>query len=732
MGNYHVVAELGRGGMGVVYKAQQQSLNRSVAIKVLPAHLSHDEGFVKRFLREARFAAELNHPNIVTIHDVGQHGAHYFIVMEYILGVPLSTLLRNGPLKELQALRVAYQIALALAAAHAHMIIHRDIKPENIMVDPEGRVKVTDFGLAKAITGASNLTATGALLGTPRYMSPEQCRAEEVNTRSDVYSLGVVLFEMLVGKAPFTADTPLVLMRQIVEDPFPAPSSLRPGIPEPIDRLVLKMVAKDPALRYISAEAVAKDIAACARSLGTGSSPSASAAASPIGFTPTPETAGSLSGVSESSHFESIPSSTPPAQAAPGARKGVPSKRISIGLAAVAALVSIVAGMGLWWSSWGPHGESGPVIIAQSDIPLGAGIKSTFRDADTGEALVFHTLSRTERKGHDYYTIDTPFANMYFTMRADALYEYLHLAEDTPAAVIQLPLTVGARWSATVTTDRMDPNKNKAKVYYYADAEEPIDTPRGVLAAVRVLYGNEEDLEESPTTNARWYAPELGLVRMRTFISDRWVRAELESFERGDPPRPRRALPTMIQRFTPSMASGLVIEATDLPMAVGTVTYMRTIGNPEWDVEFSQLEAIDKDGERFYAVRTPYGWTYHCKREDGLYEYLMFDQEDPEAFIPFPLAVGMKWSITAARGWRKDEVRSRYYVADAEEVLETEAGPIRALRVIMGEEPDLRYDPETTAARWYAKEKGLVKFNALLEGARKMFRWEFTSLRLPE
>lgn len=737
MGNYQIVSELGRGGMGVVYKALQHSLNRTVAIKVLSAHLSHDEEFVKRFLREARLAAELNHPNVVTIHDVGQHNSHYFIAMEHIRGASLASLLRNGPLKPNRALHIAYQAATALAAAHARMIIHRDIKPDNIMVDPEGRVKVTDFGLAKAITSNSNFTATGALLGTPLYMSPEQCRAEEVNTRSDIYSLGVVMFEMLVGKAPFTADTPFVTMRQIVENDFPAPSSIRRDIPESIDRLVLKMVAKDPASRCISAEAAAKDIAKCARSLRAQASASASAAVPADEAVTVFEGTGSQSGDLVSSLVKPM---KPPPQSGTVPEAGEPAsgRMKSIRLAGVAGLGLIIALAGLWRFLPGgsegesppePAVESGPLTIAASDIPLGAGIKATFRDLDTGEAFVFHQVSHTNRGGQDYYTVDTPFGKIYQTMRADGLYDYLRFAESLPAAVIQFPLSVGDRWTGTVTTDRTAPNNYKEVRHYYADAEDRLDTPHGVLTAIRVLYGTEEDLEYSPTAKARWYAPELGLVKMRW--PGRQINAELESFERGDPPQPTRPVPSMIRSFAQTTARDLVIRASDMPLAAGTVTYMRTIGNPNWNVQFNQVEHIDKGGERFYAVNTPYGWTYHCMREDGLYEYLMFDQEHAEMFVPLPLAVGMKWSITSARGWKDSEAEMRYYLADAEEVLETEAGPIRAIRVVIAENSDLKYDPETSPARWYAQEKGLVKFNAPAPGTDRVIPWEITSLRRP-
>lgn len=249
IGHYSIVAELGRGGMGVVYKAHEESLNRFVAIKVLGEHLTEDPAHVQRFIREAQSAARLNHPNIVQIYAVNQEeGKHYF-VMEYVSGKSLQQILRKGPLEPLQVARIALQTASGLQAAHEQNIIHRDIKPANLMIDERGLVKIADFGLALMGGGASRLTATGMFMGTPGYLSPEQCLDQNVDHRTDIYSLGVTLFEALSGKVPFSADSPLALLRQIVEVEPPDLKELNPEIDQELRSIVARMMAKDRDLR---------------------------------------------------------------------------------------------------------------------------------------------------------------------------------------------------------------------------------------------------------------------------------------------------------------------------------------------------------------------------------------------------------------------------------------------------------------------------------------------------
>jgi eukaryotic-like serine/threonine-protein kinase len=261
---YVIKRKLGSGGMADVYLAEDQELGRRVALKLLDDRHASDEQFVERFRREAQSAAGLNHPSIVSIFDRGQAEGTYYIAMEYLDGRTLKELLiRNGPTPPAIAIDYARQILGALAFAHRNGIVHRDIKPHNIIVRPDGRLKVTDFGIARS--GASQMTEAGSIVGTAQYLSPEQARGAPVDPRSDLYSLGIVLYEMLTGKVPFTGDTPVeIAMKHLSQVPEP-PSTLRPEVPHDLDAVVMRALAKDPDQRYGSAEEMDADLARVAR-----------------------------------------------------------------------------------------------------------------------------------------------------------------------------------------------------------------------------------------------------------------------------------------------------------------------------------------------------------------------------------------------------------------------------------------------------------------------------------
>lgn len=260
LGQYKILAELGRGGMGIVYKAYQTSLNREVAIKVLPPNLAVDENIVKRFHREAEAAARLSHPHIVQIFDINEISGLHFFAMEYLKGETLTQKIeREGPLSLKEAVRITMMVADALNYSHSEGIVHRDIKPGNIMIDPHGHVKVTDFGLARAIE-SSRLTMTGTIIGTPEYMSPEQARGENLDGRSDLYSLGLVLYEMLTGRIPFEATTPFAVAQKQIYEPLTSPSSIRSEISPVLDAIILKVTQKDPKERYQRGEELKNDL----------------------------------------------------------------------------------------------------------------------------------------------------------------------------------------------------------------------------------------------------------------------------------------------------------------------------------------------------------------------------------------------------------------------------------------------------------------------------------------
>ena len=258
-GRYRLIERIGSGGMADVYRAEDTVLSRPVALKVLYRSLADDPDFVERFRREAKSAASLSHPNIVAIYDWGAEDSTYFIVMEFVEGESLKERIRRlGALSQHEAVKIAKEVASALAYAHKKGVVHRDVKPHNIILTHEGEVKVTDFGIARA--GASSITQTGTILGTAHYISPEQARGEEVGPASDIYSAGIILYEMLTGRVPFDGENPVsIALKQIEENP-PLPSILNRSITIDLEKVVMKCLAKDPSLRYRDADELKDDL----------------------------------------------------------------------------------------------------------------------------------------------------------------------------------------------------------------------------------------------------------------------------------------------------------------------------------------------------------------------------------------------------------------------------------------------------------------------------------------
>lgn len=265
LGRYEVLSELGQGAMGVVYKARDPLIDRIVAIKTINLSLAQEEieEYEGRFYQEARAAGRLNHPNIVTIYDVGKSGDIAYIAMEFLQGCELRDLLReNGVLPVDQVLDIVAQVAQGLAYAHEHEIVHRDIKPSNIMVIRDGHVKITDFGIARMASSAVR-TQTGMVLGSPKYMSPEQVLGKVIDQRSDIFSLGVMLYEMLTGESPFMGENVNAIMFQTLNSVPVAPSKLNSAVPDMLNFIVAKALAKAREDRYQNAQDFAMDLRAC-------------------------------------------------------------------------------------------------------------------------------------------------------------------------------------------------------------------------------------------------------------------------------------------------------------------------------------------------------------------------------------------------------------------------------------------------------------------------------------
>jgi beta-lactam-binding protein with PASTA domain/predicted Ser/Thr protein kinase len=348
-GRYRIVRKLGAGGMADVYLAEDQELGRRVAIKILNDRHAADDSFIERFRREAKNAAGLSHPNIVSIYDRGEAEGTYYIAMEFLDGRSLKELIvSRGPAPIKTAVEYARQILAAIGSAHRHGIIHRDIKPHNVLVGPEGRLKVTDFGIARS--GASQMTEVGSIIGTAQYLSPEQARGAPVDQTSDLYSVGVVLYELLTGQVPFTGDTPLeIAMKHLSEPPRP-PSELRPEVPHDLDLVVLRALAKDPSDRYGSAEEMDADLDRVLQGLPVGDETATAAtavlagagaiAAAPTSVISRPQRTGP--------QRPAPPGSTPPAGYY--GYEGPPRRRRPVWPWVLAVLLLAAAGVAAWFA----------------------------------------------------------------------------------------------------------------------------------------------------------------------------------------------------------------------------------------------------------------------------------------------------------------------------------------------------------------------------------------------
>jgi serine/threonine protein kinase/sugar lactone lactonase YvrE len=303
IGAYQIVEQIGQGGMATVFKAYQPSMDRYVAIKILPSHFTEDESFVGRFTQEARTLARLEHPHILPVHDYGEQEGITYLVMRYVQAGTLKDLIaREGPMALEEAARILGQVGRALDYAHSQGVVHRDIKPSNVLVDQRGDTFLTDFGIAKLVAETAQFTASGAIIGTPAYMAPEQGMGKPADARCDIYSLGVVLYELVTGRVPFEAETPLAVLLKHVNDPLPLPRQIKPDLPAAVERVILKAMAKAPEDRFQSAQEMVDAL-------------TAAVAAKPTEIIPPPVPAGA----GEETTFvrSTSPPSPPPADTAP-------------------------------------------------------------------------------------------------------------------------------------------------------------------------------------------------------------------------------------------------------------------------------------------------------------------------------------------------------------------------------------------------------------------------------
>ena len=351
MGPYAVTERIGDGGMAIVYKGFQESLNRYVALKVLRDELARDQQFVARFRQEALGAANLNHPNIVHVYDAGAANGKYFISMAYVDGGTLKDLIHQGAIQPDRAVSITIQLAEALDHAHRQGLIHRDVKPSNVLMTRDGRPLLTDFGIAKALYEAKQLTRTGASIGTPEYMAPEQAKGQSPDGRTDIYALGVVLYEMLASKVPFCTDTPVATMYMHVHEPPPPLPQVDVTVPEWLENVVCKALAKDPADRYATAALFAaalrqgqETMLAAARSVAAGAAAGATAAGAAATTTPAPPGTAAAVGVATAA---TTPPETEAATVAAAAATAATTPAPEAGKQRRKALIPILAAIAL-------------------------------------------------------------------------------------------------------------------------------------------------------------------------------------------------------------------------------------------------------------------------------------------------------------------------------------------------------------------------------------------------
>ncbi|HUC37162.1 MAG TPA: Stk1 family PASTA domain-containing Ser/Thr kinase [Acidimicrobiales bacterium] len=401
-GRYELSHLIARGGMAEVYLARDRMLDRPVALKILFPELSVDRSFVERFRREAQAAANLSHPNIVPVFDWGEDGGTYFIVMEFVDGRTLSAILRgSGPLHPDRAAEIAADVAGALSYAHRHAVVHRDMKPGNVLITEEGVVKVADFGIARALNTEESLTQTGAVMGTATYFSPEQAEGMGVDARSDIYSLGVVLFEMVTGRPPFLGDTPVAVASKHVREDPPTPREINPAVPPDLEAIILKCMAKSPEHRYPTGDDLRVDL----MRYREGHAVSATIPAIRLGTT---QAIGTMGGMGRTATVPRVGTAIPDDRDRPPSRTGIYAAVLVLLLAALAVVV-IFLGQSLgWWHL----GRSTPTVstfnlpnvvgqnLTQAEATLqGDGLQTKTQEESSSSAATTQVIGMQPRSG---------------------------------------------------------------------------------------------------------------------------------------------------------------------------------------------------------------------------------------------------------------------------------------------------------------------------------------------